>query len=156
MSKDARVSFHLFEKVEDMPEDAREMFAEEIKLSAGNLDHPDAGAGVLFVAAVTDGGKLAGGVYLDIASVGTGPIEKEKKAILERIAVRPSFQRQGLGTRLMDKACEAAKRVGCLHIQTCANWDCPAELRLLRKCGFALVDLNEPGEGESYFAVKPL
>src|SRR5512138_3259356 len=131
MSKDLKLSYRIFEKTDELPDDAREAFAEEIQHCSEAVPEPDAQAQVLLVVALTDVGRMAGGAFLNIGSIGGGPLQLEKMAVLERIVVQPSFQRQGVGSQIMAKACEVARGSGCRHIQTCANWDCPAELAFL-------------------------
>ena len=52
---------------------------------------------------------------------------------------------------------QVAAGAGCEYIRGSSNWDNPAETALLRKCGFALVDLNgEEDEEPCYLAVRPV
>ena len=55
------------------------------------------------------------------------------------------------------KAIEVAATEGCEYIRCSNNWDNEAERALLRKCGFALVDVDgEHDEEPCYLAVRPL
>jgi hypothetical protein len=37
-----------------------------------------------------------------------------------------------------------------------ASWSNPGEIALYRKCGFALVDINDEGQGGEYLVVKSI
>jgi len=108
------------------------------------------------ICAVADSGTVLGGVHLEIGPINFGPLREEKLAYIEQVLVRPEFRGQGLGIELLEKAVAVTAAAGCQYIRCCVNWDNPAEIALFKKCGFALVDLNEPGEGGEYLAIKPL
>lgn len=144
-----------------LPAEAEELFAKQLADSRRPLPEDRADRGqwrFVLVCAVADGGGVLGGVHLDIGPVnGAGPLAKAELAYLERTLVRPEYRRGGLGTALMRRAIEAAAQAGAEYIRCSNNWDNPAERALLRKCGYALVDLDGENDSEpSYLAVRPL
>lgn len=108
--------------------------------------------------AVAPNGNVVGGVHLDVGPIGgAGPLAEARLAYLERTLVRPEHRRQELATRMMRKAIDVAREEGCEYIRCSNNWENEAERALLRKCGFALVDVNgEQDEQPCYMAVRPL
>jgi GNAT superfamily N-acetyltransferase len=108
--------------------------------------------------AVTITGHVLGGVHLEVGPIGgSGPLAHERLAYMERTLVRPEYRRRGVATQLLRAAIQAAREAGCLYLRCSNNWDNEAERRLFRKCGFALVDLNDEVDDEPcYMAVRPL
>ena len=144
-----------------LPEEAEELFAPQLAESRGPQEQGGAGRGLwqfVLVCAVTTRGHVLGGVHLDLGPIGgAGPLAAERLAYLERTLVRPEYRRQGLATALLQRAIQTATAAGCEYIRCSSNWDNAAERALLRKCGFALVDLDgEADEEPCYLAVRPL
>ena len=144
-----------------LPAEAEQLFEKQLADSRKSLPEDREGRDkwrFALTCAVAADGHVLGGVHLDIGPIGgSGPLAKENLAYLERALVRPEYRRQGLATELLSKAIEVAKEHGCQHIRCSNNWDNPAETALLRKCGFALVDIDgEEDEEPCYLAVRPL
>jgi GNAT superfamily N-acetyltransferase len=138
-----------------VPAEAEDLFAPQLAHSRW-LEDERWGFALLF--AVTPDGNVLGGVHLDIGPIGgAGPLAEARLAYLERTLVRPEYRRHGLATRLMTEAIRVAREAGCEYIRCSNNWDNDAERALLRKCGFALVDVDgERDEEPCYLAVRPL
>ncbi|MFP4058128.1 MAG: GNAT family N-acetyltransferase [Candidatus Brocadiia bacterium] len=146
---------------DEVPREAEELFAAQLADSRRPLpaDRPDREQWRFALAcAVGAKGHVLGGAHLDIGPVnGAGPIAERKLAYLERVLVRPAYRRQGVATAVLKRAIRVATEAGCEYIRCSNDWDNPAETALLRKCGFALVDLNDEEERErGYLAVRPL
>jgi len=142
-----------------LPEDAEELFVNELAGSRKPLpaDRPDADKWrFACVCAITENGEVLGGAHADMGPVNFGPLSEAKLAYLEQLLVREEYRRQGLGTQLLRKLVQVAKAKGCQYIRYNVSWDNPAEIAVAKKCGFALTDINEEGEGGRYFTVKPL
>ena len=144
-----------------LPREAEELFARQLADSRSPLPsgrHDRDQWRFALTCAVTVDGHVLGGVHLDIGTVnGSGPIADKKLAYLERTLVRPEYRRQGVATVVLRRAMRVASEAGCEYIRCSNDWDNPAETALFRKCGFALVDLNDEDEEEPcYLAVRPL
>ena len=137
-----------------LPQEAEELFERQL---ADSRNRPGKWRFVL-TCAVAANGHVLGGVHLDIGPIGgAGPLANDKLAYLERTLVRPEYRQRGVATRLLRKAIEVAREAGCEYIRCNNNWDNPAETALLRRCGFALVDLDGEHDVEPcYLAVRPL
>jgi len=150
---------HAFRNLDDMPAEAQTLFFDELKSFDSLLsgDRPDRRKwSFLSVCAISDAGAVIGGVHLDVGPVNFGPLDERKMAFLEAVFVRPEYRRCGVGTSVLQAAMVLARAAGCQHIRCHAAWDNPAEIALYLEAGFALTDINPPGEGGEYFAVKPL
>lgn len=146
---------------DSLPAEAEELFEQQLAYSRKPLPECRAGREAwrfALVCAVSPDGHVLGGVHLDIGPIGgAGPLATETLAYLERTLARPEYRRRGLATTLLRKAIEVASEAGCLHIRCSNNWSNPAETALLRRCGFALVDLDgDRDEEPCYLAVRPL
>jgi GNAT superfamily N-acetyltransferase len=146
---------------DELSAEAEELFARQLADSRQLLpaERPDRDQWrFALTCAVAAGGHVLGGVYLDIGPInGAGPIGQERLAYLERTLVRPEYRRQGLATELLRRSIKVASEAGCEYIRCSNNWDNAPETALLRKCGFALVDLNgEEDDEPCYLAVRPL
>lgn len=144
-----------------LPAEAEDMFARQLADSREALpqERPDrAQWRFALTCAVTSTGHVLGGVHLDIGPInGAGPIADKKLAYLERTLVRAEYRRQGLATILLRRAVQICSEAGCEYIRCSNDWDNPAETALLRRCGFALVDLNgEEDKEPCYLAVRPV
>lgn len=144
-----------------VPAEAEEMFARQLADSRKSLPPHQPACGqwqFMLICAVTPGGRVLGGVHLDIGPVGgDGPIAADKLAYLERTLVRPENRRHGLGTTLLRHAIRLASEAGCEYIRCSNNWGNAAETALFRRCGFALVDIDGVEDQEPcYLAVRPL
>jgi|GEM_PF-1348028 len=142
-----------------LPDEAESMFARQLEHSRKLLPvGPDQVCwSFLCICALTPEGHVLGGVHLDIGPINSGPIAERKLAYLERVFVRPEYRRLGVATAVLRRSIQAAREAGCEYIRCSNNWDNPAETALLRKCGFALVDLNgEDDEEPCYLAVRPV
>jgi GNAT superfamily N-acetyltransferase len=144
-----------------LPAEAEEMFAVQLADSRRPLppERPDRDQWrFALIAAVTPAGHVLGGVHVDIGPInGAGPIADQYLAYLERTLVRPEYRRQGLATSLLRRAIRVAAEAGCEYIRCSNNWDNPAETALMRRCGFALVDLGGENDAEPcYLAVRPV
>ncbi len=146
---------------DELPAEAEELFRDCLAYSRRQSgEKPPEGKAWRFAltCAVTDVGHILGGVHLDIGPIGgAGPLAGEKLAYLERTLVRPEYRQQGLATALLRKAVDLAATAGCQYIRCSSNWDNVAETALLRKCGFALVDIDGGDDEEPcYLAIRPL
>jgi lipoate-protein ligase A len=146
---------------DELPAEAEELFARQLADSRRPLpsERPDRDRWrFALTCAVAGRGHVLGGVYLDIGPInGAGPLAQQRLAYLERTLVRREYRRQGLATELLRRSITVASEAGCEYIRCSNNWDNPPETALLRKCGFALVDLNgEEDDGPCYLAVRPL
>jgi len=146
---------------DELPPEAEELFARQLADSREPLpaDRPDRDKWrFALTCAVTASGHVLGGVHLDIGPInGAGPLADKKLAYLERTLVRPEYRRQGLATILLRRAIQIAEEDDCEYIRCSNDWDNPAETALLRRCGFALVDLNgEQDQEPCYLAVRPV
>ena len=144
-----------------LPREAEELFARQLAESRRpfSIGRPDRDQWrFVLICAVTPVGHVLGGVHLDIGPIGgAGPIADKKLAYLERTLVRSEYRRRGLATTLLRRAIQMVSEAGCEYIRCSSNWDNPAETALLRRCGFALVDLNgEEDEEPCYLAVRPV
>jgi len=147
------------------PAEAAKMFAHQLAGTASllapdreHLDTPHDDCQFTLICAVAPGGRVLGGVYLEIVAMGgAGPLADKKLAYLERTLVRPKYRRRGVGTILLRRAIQVASEAGCEYIRCSNNWDNVAETALFRRCGFALVDLDGEVDAEPcYLAVRPL
>ncbi len=140
---------------DQLPPDAEELFREELADSRQPLpeDRPDRDQWQFrCICAVTESGQVLGGVHFDLGPRNFGPLADDRIVYLEHAFVRPPCRRQGLGTRLLQRAVEVARDEGCQLIRCNARWDNPAEIALFKKCGFALACI----EDGQYFTAKPL
>ena len=98
----------VYRNADALPPEAEEMFAGQRADSRHPLpeDWWDRDQwGFALTCAMTSGGHVLGGVYLDIGPIGgEGPLAKRKPAYLERTLVRPEYRRCGLATRLLREA----------------------------------------------------
>ena len=141
-----------------LPKQAEELFAHELAGSRGlgKLDRPDADKWrFTCVCAITENGEVLGGAYMDMGPVNFGPLSEDKLACLAHLLVREQYRRQGLATKLLRKLEQVAKAKGCRYIRY-NRWDNSAEMAVTKRCGFALTDISEEGEGGGCFTVKPL
>ena len=150
-----------YSNADDLPADAEEMFARQLADSREELPEDRSDRGLwhfLLVCAVTPDGKVLGGVHLDVGPInGAGPMARMKLAYLERTFVLPEHRRWGLGSLMLEKAIEVLTEDGCEYIRCSNNWDNSAERALLRRSGFALIDLDGDHDPEPcYLAVRPL
>ncbi|MHC4177295.1 MAG: GNAT family N-acetyltransferase [Planctomycetota bacterium] len=156
-----RYEINSYTNDDELPREAEELFADQLADSRKPLppDRPDKDQWrFALTCAVAPDGHVLGGVHLDIGLVnGAGPIADKTLAYLERTLVRPEYRRQGVATAVLRGAIRVAAEAGCEYIRCSNDWDNPAETALLRKCGFALVDLNgEEVEDPCYLAVRPV
>jgi ribosomal protein S18 acetylase RimI-like enzyme len=144
-----------------LPAGAEDLFARQLAESRQTLPahRPDRDRWrFVLVCAVTPAEEVLGGVFLDIGPInGAGPLANCPLAYLECLLVRPQCRQHGLGTELLRRAIQEASHRGCEYIRCSNDWSNAAETALLRKCGFALVDLNAADDQEPcYLAVRPL
>lgn len=161
MAGPSEYEIRVYGNEDNLPPEAEEMFREQLASSRkpSSPDRPDRGAWrFALICAVAPSDHILGGVHLDMGPIGgAGPIAKEKLTYLERTFVHPEYRRKGLATRLLRKAIQVATDAGCEYIRCSNNWDNPAETSLLRRCGFALVDIDGEKDAEpSYLAVRSL
>jgi GNAT superfamily N-acetyltransferase len=137
-----------------LPREAEELFGRQLADSRGSPQ----GWSFLLTCAVAADEHVLGGVHLDCGPIGgAGPIADERLAYLERTLVRDEYRQQGLATRLLRRALQAAADAGCLYVRCSNNWDNEAERRLFLDCGLALVDIDGETDPEPcYMAVRPL
>lgn len=152
-------AIQVYGRRDEIPAEAESLFASQLACSRQQAPVDEHGAwDFALVCAVTPQGRVLGGVHLDRGPIkGPGPLASRRLAYLERTLVRPEYRRQGLATRLLRRAIQAAAEAGCLYIRCSNNWDNPAETALFLRCGFALVDLDGENDPEPcYLAVRPL
>lgn len=144
----------VFSEQDAVPPAVEAALAEELR----NSREAVAGGGWQFacVCGFDGGGRWIGAAHADFGPVNDGPLAHDLVAILERVIVEPEWRCRGVGTALLRRALEAARDAGCQHARCNVRWDDPAAIALYRRCGFALTDVSEPGEGGWYFAVRPL
>lgn len=142
-----------------LPPEAEEFFANELAYSREPLpeDRPDYGKWrFICVCALTEDGRVLGGLHMDIGPTNFGPLADDLYAIVEAFRVRPECRKKGLKEAILRAAVEAAREAGCAHIQAAVSWNEPEDVRAFKACGFAIADLTGPGERDEYFAMKPL
>lgn len=154
-------SFHLrvYVDCEQLPQEAEELFVRQLAETRRPLpeSRPDRDQWRSFyVCALVSSDHVLAGACFDVGPKNSGPLARESVAVLEHVFVRPEYRRQGIGSAVMRAAIEAAREAGCQCMRCNVRWDDPAKIALLESCGFALVDINDEGEGGWYFAAKPL
>jgi GNAT superfamily N-acetyltransferase len=161
MSYSHEYQIRTYGKGDVLPADAEDLFSRQLAESRQTLpsDRPDHDPWrFLLVCAVTPAEDVLGGVFLDIGPInGSGPLANCPLAYLECLLVRSQFRQRGLGTELLRRAIQDAADRGCEYVRCSNDWSNVAETALLRRCGFALVDLNgEEDQDPCYLAVRPL
>jgi GNAT superfamily N-acetyltransferase len=159
MAVRAEYTIRSFGPGDQLPAEAEEMFAKQLACSRRQPPVDEHGAWTyILVCAVDPGDHVLGGVHLDAGPIGgAGPLARGRLAYLERTFVRPECRRQGLGTKLLRQAIQAATDAGCLYIRCSNDWANTAERALFLRCGFALVDMDGETEPEPcYLAVRSL
>jgi ribosomal protein S18 acetylase RimI-like enzyme len=80
---------------------------------------------------------------------------------LDKLYVHPAHQRRGYGGRMIEQACEVARRQGCDRLVLAVNKGNHEAIAAYRKYGFKVADaaVKDIGEGfvmDDYILVKPL
>ena len=159
MTKQPAYAIHAYGNDDDLPAALEELFADELAYSREPLpvDREDRGKWRFVCAcAVTPEGRVLGGIHVDMGPKNFGPLADELYAMIERWHVEVGCDKQAMEEALFAEAIRAARDAGCTHIQAQVSWNEADDVRALRACGFALTDLTGPGEGDLYFAMKPL
>jgi ribosomal protein S18 acetylase RimI-like enzyme len=79
------------------------------------------------------------------------PTEPETSEFyLDTLSVSPDYQGKGFGTKLVEAACDRARRLGHLRIALLVEVDSPAPKRLYERLGFR-VDYTKWIAGQEYF-----
>ena len=140
MAKIPAYEIRVYGNEDQLPAEAEELLAKELAGSREPLpaDRPDRDQWMFAcICAVTETGRVLGGVHMDMGPIVFGPLGEEKLAYLEQLLVRAEYRRGGIGTELLCKAIEVARAADCQYIRCNASWDNSAEMALFKKCGFA-------------------
>ena len=86
--------------------------------------------GYTMIAAVNEAGEIPRPFHPFYVNLFLG-----KTGVIDEVVVAPEFQKQGIGTKLLEKAIEVAKEKNMRHIKLDTNADNPAN-KLYEKVGF--------------------
>jgi putative acetyltransferase len=109
------------------------------------------GDALISLVAVTDGGELAGHILFSRLTIDRGKGRITEAAALAPLSVRPEYQKQGIGSALIQAGITACSARGLAGIVVLGN------PRLYRRFGFSAAaarNLRAPFSGDAFMALE--
>lgn len=130
--------FQTFTVDEALPDEATELFGDEVREAFDDARRSDGAAPKPIVIAAIDGGWRAG-VYLLVEEQGG-----ERVASIRQLVVRPAHRGRGLGGWLLRRAQSVAEEHGCARLRSTAGWGCPDHVAMYDRLGYDRVRGESP------------